>query len=478
MSYPNVLMLIDNVWREGRGSATRAIHNPANDEVIGTVALANATDLDNAVACATSGFEVWRRTPAIERARIMLGAADLLTQRITAIANVLTLEQGKPLAESRAEIAMSADIIRWAANEAQRIYGRIVPPRAAGVQQMVHKEPVGPVAAFTPWNFPIAQVARKVGPALASGCSLVLKAAEETPASAAELVRAFVDAGLPAGVLSLVFGEPSEISQHLISHRAIRKITFTGSTPVGKQLAALAGMHMKRVTMELGGHAPVIVAADADVSKAARTLADAKFRNAGQICLSPTRMMIAQTAFDEFMETFVARIREIRVGDGQREGTTMGPLANERRLKAMERLTDDAVSRGASLTTGGTRIGTSGNFFAPTVLTEPPKDSLVLNTEPFGPVAAVWRFAELDEAITEANRLDYGLSAYAFTRTIRTANRLAHEVQAGTLWLNQGAAAWPELPFGGVKDSGYGCEGGPESFEAYLQTKTVAISDV
>ncbi|NML34189.1 NAD-dependent succinate-semialdehyde dehydrogenase [Paraburkholderia antibiotica] len=478
MSYPNVLLLIDNVWREGRRNATRAVHNPANEEVIGTVALATTTDLDDAVACAASGFEVWRRTPAVERTRVMLGAAELLTQRAESIANLLTLEQGKPLAESRAEIAMSADIIRWAANEAPRIYGRIVPPRAAGVQQMVQKEPVGPVAAFTPWNFPIAQVARKVAPALASGCSLVLKAAEETPASAAELVRAFVDAGLPAGVLALVFGEPAEISEHLITHRAIRKITFTGSTPVGKQLAALAGMHMKRVTMELGGHAPVIVAADADVARAARTLADAKFRNAGQICLSPTRMMVAQTAFDEFMETFLARIREIRVGDGMLEGSTMGPLANKRRLDAMERLTHDALSRGASLATGGVRLGDSGNFFAPTVLTEPSKDSLVLNSEPFGPVATVWRFAELGEAIAEANRLDYGLSAYAFTRAIKTVSRLAAEVQAGTLWVNQAAAAWPELPFGGVKDSGYGYEGGPESLDAYLQAKTVAISDV
>jgi len=478
MTYPHVQLLIDNQWRAARGEATIPVHNPADGGVIGSVAKAGIADLDDALAAAARGFEVWRNTPAIERARVMRAAAVLLRERADAIARLMTLEQGKPLAESKGETIMAADIIEWFADEGRRVYGRVVPPRAMNVQQMVLKEPVGPVAAFTPWNFPINQVVRKMCGALATGCSIIVKAAEETPASPAELVRAFVDAGLPPGVVSLVYGDPAEISNYLIPHPVIRKITFTGSTPVGKQLAALAGMHMKRATMELGGHAPVIVAADANIALAVKIIAAAKFRNAGQVCISPTRFLVEEAAREEFVAGFLKYVQGLKIGSGLDAGVGMGPLANPRRLVAMQQLTEDAVARGATVAAGGERIGSSGNFFAPTLLLDAPLDSAVFNNEPFGPMAAVRSVKNIDEAITEANRLPFGLSAYAFTNSIKTAHQLSARVQTGMLWINQPAAPWVELPFGGVKDSGYGSEGGPEALEAYLVTKTVAMTSV
>ena len=478
MSYPNVQLLIDNQWRAARGDTTLKVYNPADGKVIGTVARASKADLEDALASASKGFEVWRKTPAMERARVMRAAAQLVRERADAIARLMTMEQGKPLAEAKAEVLMAGDTIEFFAEEGKRIYGRLVAPRAMNVQQMVLKEPVGPVAAFTPWNFPINQVVRKLGAALASGCSIIVKAAEETPASPAELIRAFVDAGLPAGVVSLVYGDPAEISGYLIPHPVIRKVTFTGSTPIGKQLAALAGQHMKRVTMELGGHAPVIVARDADVARAVKVLAGAKFRNAGQVCISPTRFLVEEPVREEFVAGFVKYVAGLKVGDGLAEGTQMGPLANPRRLSAMQAITTDALERGATVAVGGERIGSDGNFFAPTLLLDAPLESSVFNNEPFGPLAAVRGVRNIEEAIAEANRLPYALSAYAFTNSIKTAHQLSSEVQTGMLWINQPAAPWPELPFGGVKESGYGSEGGPEALEAYTVTKTVAITSL
>jgi len=478
MTYPHVQLLINNEWRPARGNATLAVHNPADGSVIGSVARATIADLDEALAGADKGFSVWRNTPALERGKIMRSAAQLLRERADAIARLMTLEQGKPLAESKGEIIMAADIIEWFADEGRRVYGRLVPPRAMNQQQMVLKEPVGPVAAFTPWNFPINQVVRKMSAALATGCSIIVKAAEETPASPAELVRVFVDAGIPAGVVALVYGDPAEISNYLIPHPVIRKITFTGSTPVGKQLAALAGKHMKRATMELGGHAPVIVAADANIAHAVKVIAGAKFRNAGQVCISPTRFLVEEAAREEFVAGFVAYTKSLKVGSGLEAGTQMGPLANPRRLVAMQQITEDALARGATVAAGGERIGSSGNYFAPTVILDAPLDSAVFNNEPFGPMAAVRTVKSIDEAIAEANRLPFGLSAYAFTSSIKTAHQLSAQMQTGMLWINQPAAPWVELPFGGVKDSGYGSEGGPEALEAYLTTKTVAMTSV
>ncbi len=474
-AYPSTQLLIDGQWCDAADGRTLAVVNPASGAEIGRVAHAGRADLDRALAAAQKGFATWRAMPAIERAKIMRQAAALVRERLDAIAAMMTQEQGKPLAESKGETLSTADTIEWFADESRRVYGRIVPPRHMANQALVLKEPVGPVAAFTPWNFPLNQVVRKVSAALSTGCSIIVKAPEETPASPAALIRAFVDAGVPAGVIGLVYGDPAEISSYLIPHPVIRKITFTGSTPVGKQLAAMAGQHMKRVTMELGGHAPVIVAEDADIALAVKAAGGAKFRNAGQVCIAPTRFLVHNSIRAEFERVLVAQTQAHKVGDGMAKDTTLGPLANPRRLAAMQQFTEDAVKLGAKLLAGGERIGSSGNFFAPTVLTEVPLTAKVFNDEPFGPMAAVRGFDTLDEAITESNRLPYGLAGYAYSQSVKTIHQLSQRVEVGMLWINQPAVAVAELPFGGVKDSGYGSEGGPEALDAYLVTKSVSV---
>ncbi|MGE8701704.1 MAG: NAD-dependent succinate-semialdehyde dehydrogenase [Achromobacter sp.] len=476
--YPDTLLLIDNEWREARGGARIDVVNPATGQKIGQVASASREDLDAALAAAQRGFETWRDTSAHERCAVMRKAAVLLRERADDVARLLTQEQGKPLAEARGEVLAGADIIDWFANEALRVYGRIVPSRNPAAQQLVIKEPVGPVAAFTPWNFPVNQIVRKLGAALATGCSFLVKAPEETPASPAALLNCFVDAGIPKGVLGLVFGSSAEISSYLIPHPIIRKVTFTGSTPVGKELAALAGRHMKRVTMELGGHAPVIVAEDADVELAVKASGGAKFRNAGQVCISPTRFLVHKNVKAAFEQAFVAHAEKLKLGDGLTEGTTLGPLANDRRLAAMDKIVKNAAEKGARVATGGQRVGGAGNFFAPTILTDVPLDADIFNEEPFGPIAAIRSFETLDEAIREANRLPFGLAAYGFTRSIKTVHELSRRLEVGMLWVNQPATPSAELPFGGVKDSGYGSEGGPEALEAYLVTKAVSVVGV
>ncbi|QYK42173.1 MAG: NAD-dependent succinate-semialdehyde dehydrogenase [Paracoccaceae bacterium] len=471
--YPDTKLLIAGEWRDSADGRTIDVVDPATGDVIGTVAHAGRADLDAALDAAQAGFAVWSSTGVFDRYRIMRRAADLLRDRADAIARMMTREQGKPLAEARAEVMSGADVIDWFAEEGRRTYGQIIPARVPGVTQMTMKLPVGPVAAFTPWNFPINQVVRKLSGALAAGCSIIVKAPEETPAAPAALIRAFVDAGVPVGTVGLVYGVPAEISEYLIPHPVIRKISFTGSTPVGKHLAALAGQHMKRATMELGGHAPVLVFEDADVDKAATLLAATKCRNAGQVCVSPTRFLVQGAAFDPFLEKLTHGMAAIRVGNGLEDGIQMGPLANHRRLQAMETLVTDAVDRGARLMTGGQRIGNTGNFYAPTVLAEVPPDARIMHEEPFGPVAIVNRFSTLDEALTEANRLPFGLASYAFTRSAEVMHALGRGIEAGMTTINHIGLALPEVPFGGVRDSGYGTEGGSEAIEAYLVTKFV-----
>jgi succinate-semialdehyde dehydrogenase/glutarate-semialdehyde dehydrogenase len=408
----------------------------------------------------------------------MRKAAALFRERAGEIAPLLTQEQGKPLVEARAETLAGADVIEWFAEEGFRIYGRLVPSRVSvTIRQMVMKDPVGPVAAFTPWNFPINQVVRKVSAALAAGCSILVKAPEETPAAPAALIKAFADAGLPPGVLGLVYGTPAEISSYLIPHPVIRKVTFTGSIAVGKQLAALAGQHMKRVTMELGGHAPVIVCEDADVGLAVKAAGAAKFRNAGQVCISPTRFLVHRSIVGDFGEALAEHAKQLRVGDGLAEGTQMGPLANSRRIDAMTSFTEDAVKKGAKLLTGGQRIGNAGNFWQPTILADVPKEAKVFNDEPFGPVAAIQPFDTLEQAIAESNRLLMGLAGYAFTKSLKYSDLLARKLEVGMLWMNMPAMPSAEMPFGGVKDSGYGSEGGPEALEAYLNSRAVMIQN-
>jgi succinate-semialdehyde dehydrogenase/glutarate-semialdehyde dehydrogenase len=473
MTYTDTQLFIDGAWAPAADGATIDVINPATGERIAGLAKAGVADLDRAIDATLKGFARWRATSAYERSKIMRKAAELMRERTDDIAPLMTQEQGKPLAEAKGEVAAAADILEWFAEEGRRAYGRIVPARATNVHQLVIKEPVGPVAAFTPWNFPINQAVRKVSAALAAGCSIIVKGPEETPASCAELFRALHDAGVPAGVVQLVYGVPAEISSYLIAHPAIRKISFTGSTPVGKQLAAMAGEHMKRATMELGGHAPVMVFEDADIAATARTMAMFKTRNAGQVCISPTRFLIQDGAFDPFVETFVETIGKVKVGEGLHEGTQMGPLANERRVPAIEALIQDAVERGGKLLTGGNRIGNRGNFFEPSVLVDVPVEARIMNEEPFGPVAIINRFSTEDEAIAEANRLPYGLAAYAFTRSPRTMQALGDRVETGMLSINHLGLSMPEVPFGGVKDSGYGTEGGTDALEPYLVAKFV-----
>ena len=473
MMYPEVSLHIDGAWCKGAAGKSEPVLNPATGDPIGNVPHAEKADLDRALAAADKGFKAWRKVSAFDRYKLMRKAADILRSRADDIAAVMTMEQGKPLVEAKGETLAGADVIDWFAEEARRAYGRVIPARAEGIYQLVIKEPVGPVAAFTPWNFPINQAVRKISAGLAAGCSVIIKGPEETPASCAALVQAYLDAGLPAGVVNLVFGVPATISEYLIPHPTIRKISFTGSTSVGKHLAMLAGKHMKRATMELGGHAPAIVFEDADVDIAAKILSANKFRNAGQVCVSPTRFLVHENVYEPFVEKFTKAAKALKVGDGLDKDTRMGPLANARRIDAMERFIADAKQKGAKVVTGGNRIGNKGFFFEPTVLTDVPVDARIMNEEPFGPIAPITPFKDFDSVVSEANRLPYGLAAYAYTRSAKTAAAIGSAIESGMVSINHHGLALPEVPFGGVKDSGYGSEGGSEAIEGYLVTKFV-----
>ena len=471
--YPEISLFIDGAWCQGAGGKSEPVLNPATGEAIGRVPHATTGDLDRALAAAARGFELWRKVSAHDRYKLMRKAADNLRARADEVAEMMTLEQGKPLLEAKMETLAGADVIDWFGEEARRTYGRIVPARADGVHQLVIKEPVGPVAAFTPWNFPINQAVRKISAAVAAGCSIIIKGPENTPASCAALVAAYAEAGLPAGVINLVFGVPAEISEYLIPHPVIRKISFTGSTAVGKHLAALAGQHMKRVTMELGGHAPAIVFEDADIDGAVKLLAANKFRNAGQVCVSPTRFLVQESVYPAFLDKFIAATKAVKVGDGMDKETRMGPLAHARRVEAMDAFVADAVAKGARIETGGKRMGNKGFFYEPTVMTQVPLDARIMNEEPFGPLAPIMPFKDYDAVVKEANRLPYGLAAYAYTRSAKTAAKLGEAIESGMVSINHHGLALPETPFGGIKDSGYGSEGGSEAIESYLNTKFI-----
>lgn len=467
-------LLIDGHWCSSSSGKRIDVVDPASGQSIGTVEHASLDDLSAAVAAAERAFKGWRNVSALERSSILRRAAQLLRERTEHIASILTTEQGKPLQEAKGEIGGAADHLDWAAEEGRRAYGRIIPARRDGVRQSVLREPVGVVAAFSPWNFPIVIAAAKVGPALAAGCTVVIKPSEETPGAPAELARALQDAGLPDGVLNVVYGDPAQISEFLLTHRAVRKMSFTGSTAVGRELGALAARNLKRTTMELGGHAPVIVFDDANWEKAADILVERKYRNAGQVCGSPTRLLVQKPIFDRFVERFVSKASEIRVGRGTDPDTVMGPLANDRRLDAMEYLVDDFRSTGASIALGGHRRNVPGYFFDPTVVLNAPVTSKGMNDEPFGPIAMINRFDGDDEAYEEANRLEYGLAAYAYTSSMNRSMTLARAVEAGILSINHDGRGLPETPNGGVKDSGHGLEGGSEGIDAFLVTKFVS----
>ncbi|GAB3200160.1 NAD-dependent succinate-semialdehyde dehydrogenase [Nocardioides hungaricus] len=474
MDYPQLSLLIAGEWRAGDGRDTLPVVDPATGEAIAALPVATTVDLDDALDAAAAAFASWRDTPAYDRYRILRRAGDLLRERAETIGRHTTLEQGKPLRESVAEARSAADILDWFAEEGRRVYGRIVPSRSADVRDLVLRQPVGPVAAFTPWNFPITIPARKLGAALAAGCPVVFKPAEETPATGLALARALVDAGLPPGVLNVVFGVPSEISTHLIRSPHIRKVTFTGSTAVGRRIAALAAEGVKRVTLELGGHAPVLVFHDTDVAAVARRAVGSKFRNAGQICIAPTRFLVQEGAYAGFVSAFGEAVAALRPGSGLDPATTMGPLAHDRRPAAVEELVVDAIDRGSRVVTGGRAVERPGYFWEPTLLADVPADARVMHEEPFGPVALAVPFRDLDEAVLRANELPYGLASYAFTSSQRTAFAVAERIEAGMLAVNHFRLIGPETPFGGVKESGYGSEGGSEGIEDFLHSKLVS----
>jgi succinate-semialdehyde dehydrogenase/glutarate-semialdehyde dehydrogenase len=465
---------INGAWVEPTSGKGQDVVNPATNQPIAKLGYASKSDLEAAAKSAESGFKVWRKVSAFERAKVLRKAAELVRARAERIATALTFEEGKIIDEAKLEVMGSADVIDWFADEGRRAYGRIIPARADGVRNMVIMEPVGPVAGFSPWNFPVLQATRKISAALAAGCSIIVKCPEETPGSPIEFVKCFEEAGVPAGVINLVYGVPSEISEYLIAHPAIRKISFTGSVAVGKQLASLAGLHMKRATMELGGHAPVLVFDDADSDNAANLLAFLKYRNAGQVCASPTRFFVQEKTYEKFVSKFIDLAKAVKVGDGFDAASKMGPLANPRRVNAMETYVRDAQEKGARVQTGGSRIGNAGNFFEPTVLTDVPENARIMREEPFGPVAVMLRFKDADEMLEQANRLPFGLASYAFTKDAKTATKVADALDNGMVSINHFGFALPETPFGGIKDSGYGHEGGIEGLNAYLQTKFVS----
>jgi len=474
-SYPETLaLLINGQWIGTDARESTPVLNPATEEVLAQLPLATADDLDAAVAAAQAAFGPWKAQTALARAKLLEAAADLIEARVETIAQVLTLENGKPIAEARGETLFAAEATRWYAEEGKRAYGRIVPARLPGIRQMVLKEPVGPAVAFAAWNFPASNVIRKISAALAAGCTLILKAAEETPGTAVALSRCFTDAGLPAGVLNLVFGTPDAISAHLLAAPEIKKVSLTGSTRVGKLLQARAAETVKRMTMELGGHAPVIVHADADLDHAVATLVAAKFRNAGQVCTSPTRFFVHESLHDAFAAAFAAAAEKIAIGEGIDPATGMGPMIAPRRVAAMEALVADAVAAGATLLTGGHAIDRTGYFFAPTVLAHVPQTARIMSEEPFGPIASITPFADFDEMIPCANALPYGLASFVFTRDGGLAARTEAALDAGMVGVNHTMISTPETPFGGVNESGFGSESGIEGLEAFQRIKFVS----
>lgn len=476
MTQTDLYLLIDGKRLKGEGRRTQPVINPATGESLGDVPLATISDLDQALSAAQRAWPAWRALGPQQRGRILRKAADLLRERGDAIARLATLEEGKALAEARVELNIAAEIFDWYAEEGRRAYGRVLPQRTAGMRMTVVKEPVGPVAGFAPWNFPLGNPARKLGAALGAGCTVIVKPAEEAPGCALAIAQALVDAGIPDGVISVVFGVPAEVSQHLIASPIIRAITFTGSIPVGKQLAAQAAAGMKRTTMELGGHAPVLVFDDVDVDAVLDLSAASKFRNAGQVCVSPTRFYVHEKIYDRFAAGFAERAKQWPVGNGLEANVKMGPLAHARRLPAVGSIIEEAVKSGAKALAGAHPLPGRGFFYAPTVLGDVPESARIMNEEPFGPVAVLSRFSTFEEAIEKANRLPYGLAAYAFTQNSRRVNLLGEQVESGMLGINSFTIAVPEAPFGGVKESGHGSEEGIEGLDACLVTKFITES--
>jgi len=471
--YEDLSLYIDGQFIKGGGRVEQDVLNPATNEVIGRLPHATREDLDLALASAQRAFESWRRVSPLEKSKVLRRVGELARERANDIGRNMTLDQGKPLAEAAGEVIFCAEHAEWHAEEARRIYGRVIPSRTEGVRQLVLREPIGVCAGFSPWNFPFNQAIRKIAAAVGSGCTIVLKGPEDAPSAVVALARLFHDAGLPPGCLNVVWGVPSEVSKYLITSPIVRKVSFTGSVAVGKEIASLAGSLMKRCTLELGGHAPVIIFDDADVDRAADMLAPYKFRNAGQVCISPTRFYVQERAYDRFVGRFLDKVKAIKVGPGLSPDTKMGPLAHRRRVPAVTDFVEDARRHGANILAGGEALVGPGNFFAPTVVADVPDDSRLMTEEPFGPIAGMVRFKTAEEALQRANSLPYGLAAYAFTTSTRNATAVSNGLEAGMVAINHLGMALAETPFGGVKDSGQGSEGGAETFDGFLVTKFV-----
>lgn len=471
--YPTLRLFIEGDWRDTKDHLP--VINPTTEEVLGQLPIATQADLDDALAAAQRGFEVWRATPARTRADIILRAAALMRARIDEIATSIALELGKPFAAAKLEVIRGCEFLEWDAGEAMRLYGRVI-PGGPGQKNSVHPQPVGVVLGLSPWNFPTSQPCRKVAGALASGCSIILKAAEETPAGALHIAQAFADAGLPKGVLNLVFGEPADISSYLIAQDAIRLVAFTGSTAVGSHLSKLAADNLTNVLMELGGHAPVVVCDDVDPVEAAMSSATRKFRNSGQVCTSPTRFYVFEETYEAFCAEFITQTERLVVGDPFDPATQMGPVAVERRIPALTELIEDAVNRGAQLAMGGAKIPGQGYFFAPTVLRDVPEDAKIFQTEPFGPIAVISPVRDMEEALARANSTPFGLAGYGFTNRADRVDALVDGLEVGNLSINTLEASLPETPFGGVKHSGYGREGGIEGLHNFVEMKNVMHS--
>ena len=474
MAYEKLELLINGKWRQGSDNKAEPVYNPATSETIGDLPHASKADLDEALESNAEAFKSWRNEAPLNRQKIIENACRILESRSNEVAENLTKEMGKPLAEAKGELAIGLDVLRWYGEEGKRAYGRIVPSRMPGMSQTVLKDPIGPVIAFVAWNFPVMNVVRKVGGALAAGCTITIKPSEETPGTAIAIGRALMEAGLPAGVLNIVFGVPSEVSEHLCSSSIPRKLSFTGSIPVGKHLQKLAAENMIRCTMELGGHSPLMVFNDTDIAAAAKISVAGKFRNAGQVCVSPTRFLVQESVKDQFIKAVLDETNKIKVGNGLEDGIVMGPLIADRRIEIMDSFVKDAVDSGAELNLGGHRLNRDGSFYAPTVLSNVSDNAKIMNEEPFGPLLPIDSFKSVDEVIDRANRLEFGLASYAFTNDPKIVNALKSEIQAGLLAVNSTAVSTPETPFGGIKHSGYGSEGGVEGLDAFLVTRFIS----
>lgn len=470
-------LLVAGHWRPGASPQRFAVVDPATEDTLLTYPGAGPQDVQEAIEAAQRAFGPWSRATAAQRSAILRAGAALARHRAPLLAQLLTREVGKPLAEARREVEVAADIIEWYAEEGRRAYGRVIPSSLPGAQVQTELFPVGPVAAFTPWNFPVMLSAIKAAAALAAGCTVVLRPAEETPLAVSGLVGALAEGGLPAGTLQLLLGSGPELSEALLAHPAIAKFSFTGSTAVGRLIAEQAGRHLKPCTLELGGHGPAIVCEDADVDAAVRALALLKFRNAGQVCANASRLLVHERVADAFVQGMAAAMRALRIGPGSDPGTTLGPLANRRRVQAMEALVADAVAAGGRAWTPAAPASGPGCFYPPTLLTEVPDTARVMNEEPFGPLVPVATFRTLDEALARANALPVGLTAFGFTRSLSAARRLGRELRVGSVGINTTALMLPEAPFGGVAQSGWGRENGAEGLLGFMAPRTSVVAD-